>query len=143
MGRTDAIPARHRFVLYRVKVIRIAIEHAVSVAGVLLLTEATLTEVPDAKPDAREPGGVEKGDDTGDHVENANDYDDSDETIVRPHVDCLDPYRRGAARDPCGDGRVFQVSSGLVAVRGSRIARGEWPCVSTIESMRADSWRPR
>ena len=58
-GRTDAFPARHRFVLHRVKVIRIAIEHAVSVAGVLLLTEATLTEVPDAKPDAREPVGVE------------------------------------------------------------------------------------
>jgi chaperonin GroEL len=41
------------------KVVRVAIENAVSVAGVLLLTEATLTEVPDAKPEAREPVGVE------------------------------------------------------------------------------------
>jgi chaperonin GroEL len=33
------------------KVVRLALENAVSVAGVLLLTEATMTEVPDAKPD--------------------------------------------------------------------------------------------
>jgi chaperonin GroEL len=32
------------------KVIRIALENAVSVAGTLLLTEATLTEVPEEKP---------------------------------------------------------------------------------------------
>ena len=41
------------------KVVRVAIENAVSVAGVLLLTEATLTEVPEPKPEAREPVGVE------------------------------------------------------------------------------------
>jgi chaperonin GroEL len=35
------------------KVVRIAIENAVSVAGVLLLTEATLTEVEEDKPQAR------------------------------------------------------------------------------------------
>ena len=34
------------------KVVRVALENAVSVAGVLLLTEATLTEVPDDKPEA-------------------------------------------------------------------------------------------
>ena len=34
------------------KVVRLALENAVSVAGVLLLTEATMTEVPDAKPEA-------------------------------------------------------------------------------------------
>ena len=34
-----------------VKVVRLALENAVSVAGVLLLTEATMTEVPDAKTD--------------------------------------------------------------------------------------------
>jgi chaperonin GroEL len=34
------------------KVVRVALENAVSVAGVLLLTEATLTEVPDPKPEA-------------------------------------------------------------------------------------------
>jgi chaperonin GroEL len=36
------------------KVARLALEHAVSVAGVLLLTEATLTEVPEPEP-ARGP----------------------------------------------------------------------------------------
>jgi chaperonin GroEL len=34
------------------KVVRLALENAVSVAGVLLLTEATMTEVPEAKPEA-------------------------------------------------------------------------------------------
>jgi chaperonin GroEL (HSP60 family) len=34
------------------KVLRVAVENAVSVAGTLLLTEATLTEVEDAKPEA-------------------------------------------------------------------------------------------
>lgn len=33
------------------KVVRIALENAVSVASVLLLTEATLTEVPEKKAD--------------------------------------------------------------------------------------------
>lgn len=37
------------------KVVRIALENAVSVAGILLLTEATLTEVPEEK---REGGGM-------------------------------------------------------------------------------------
>jgi chaperonin GroEL len=41
------------------KVVRVAIENAVSVAGVLLLTEATLTELPEQKPEPREPVGVE------------------------------------------------------------------------------------
>jgi chaperonin GroEL len=36
------------------KVVRLALENAVSVAGVLLLTEATMTEVPETKPE-REP----------------------------------------------------------------------------------------
>jgi chaperonin GroEL len=34
----------------------VALENAVSVAGVLLLTEATLTEVPEPKEHAREAG---------------------------------------------------------------------------------------
>jgi chaperonin GroEL len=34
------------------KVIRLALENAISVAGVLLLTEATLTEIPESKPEA-------------------------------------------------------------------------------------------
>ena len=33
------------------KVVRIALENAVSVASVLLLTEATLTEIPEPKPE--------------------------------------------------------------------------------------------
>jgi chaperonin GroEL len=37
------------------KVVRVALENAVSIASVLLLTEATLTEVPEEKPDRRSP----------------------------------------------------------------------------------------
>ena len=37
------------------KVVRIALENAVSVASVLLLTEATLTEVPEPKPETQQP----------------------------------------------------------------------------------------
>ncbi|MGI9405597.1 MAG: TCP-1/cpn60 chaperonin family protein, partial [Hyphomicrobiaceae bacterium] len=33
------------------KVVRIALENAVSVAGILLLTEATMTDIPEPKPD--------------------------------------------------------------------------------------------
>jgi chaperonin GroEL len=38
------------------KVVRLALENAVSVAGMLLLTEATLTELPEPKPE-RGAGG--------------------------------------------------------------------------------------
>jgi chaperonin GroEL len=37
------------------KVVRVALENAVSIASVLLLTEATLTEVPEEKPERRSP----------------------------------------------------------------------------------------
>jgi chaperonin GroEL len=40
------------------KVVRLALENAVSVAGVLLLTEATMTEVPDERKEAH-PAGAE------------------------------------------------------------------------------------
>ena len=40
------------------KVVRIALENAVSVAGVLLLTEATLTELPEEKPEGARPRGL-------------------------------------------------------------------------------------
>ncbi len=40
------------------KVVRIALENAVSVASVLLLTEATLTEVPEPKTETRQPVDV-------------------------------------------------------------------------------------
>ncbi|HEU5261778.1 MAG TPA: chaperonin GroEL [Gemmatimonadales bacterium] len=38
------------------KVVRVALENAVSVASVLLLTEATLTELPEPKPETPTPG---------------------------------------------------------------------------------------
>ena len=38
------------------KVVRIALENAVSVSGVLLLTEATLTEIPEPKGAVAAPG---------------------------------------------------------------------------------------
>jgi chaperonin GroEL len=41
------------------KVVRIALENAVSVASVLLLTEATLTEVPEPRTEARPPAEME------------------------------------------------------------------------------------
>jgi chaperonin GroEL len=41
------------------KVVRIALENAVSVASVLLLTEATLTEAPEPKTEARQPVDVD------------------------------------------------------------------------------------
>jgi chaperonin GroEL len=37
------------------KVVRVALENAVSVAGTLLLTEATLTEIPEPKAQPAEP----------------------------------------------------------------------------------------
>jgi chaperonin GroEL len=37
------------------KVVRVALENAVSVAGTLLLTEATLTEIPEPQPEAAHP----------------------------------------------------------------------------------------
>ena len=39
------------------KVVRTALENAVSVAGVLLLTEATLTEIPEPKAEHALPAG--------------------------------------------------------------------------------------
>lgn len=41
------------------RVVRLALENAVSVAGVLLLTEATLTEIPEEKEPPRSPGYTE------------------------------------------------------------------------------------
>ena len=37
------------------KVVRVALENAVSVASVLLLTEATMTEIPEARQEGRSP----------------------------------------------------------------------------------------
>jgi chaperonin GroEL len=41
------------------KVVRVALENAVSVASVLLLTEATLTEIEEPKTETRQPMGME------------------------------------------------------------------------------------
>jgi chaperonin GroEL len=41
------------------KVVRVALENAVSVAGTLLLTEATMTELPEEKPAAVASPGLE------------------------------------------------------------------------------------
>ena len=41
------------------KVVRIALENAVSVASVLLLTEATLTELPEPKQPPAAPAGMD------------------------------------------------------------------------------------
>jgi chaperonin GroEL len=41
------------------KVVRVSLENAVSVAGTLLLTEASLTDVPEPPTDRREPAGLE------------------------------------------------------------------------------------
>jgi chaperonin GroEL len=41
------------------KVVRVALENAVSVAGVLLLTEATLTEIPEPKRETPPPNDME------------------------------------------------------------------------------------
>lgn len=43
------------------KVVRLALENAVSVASVLLLTEATLTEIPESKEEGSKPGGLTEG----------------------------------------------------------------------------------
>ena len=37
------------------KVLRVALENAVSVASVLLLTEATMTEIPETRKEAAQP----------------------------------------------------------------------------------------
>jgi chaperonin GroEL len=42
------------------KVVRVALENAVSVASVLLLTEATMTEIPEEEAKTR-PGAAEMG----------------------------------------------------------------------------------
>jgi chaperonin GroEL len=40
------------------KVVRIALENAVSVASTLLLTEAVMTEIPEPEKDAARPPGI-------------------------------------------------------------------------------------
>ena len=55
-GRKEYVDLIEAGIIDPTKVVRIALENAVSVAGVLLLTEATMTEIPeDRKERAAEP----------------------------------------------------------------------------------------
>jgi chaperonin GroEL len=53
-GRGDYVDLVEAGIIDPTKVIRIALENAVSVAGALLLTEATLTEAPEPKHETPE-----------------------------------------------------------------------------------------
>jgi chaperonin GroEL len=55
-ARSEYVDLMEAGIIDPTKVVRIALENAVSVASVLLLTEATLTELPEPKPKAL-PGG--------------------------------------------------------------------------------------
>ena len=48
-GRKQYVDLAEAGIIDPTKVVRIALENAVSVAGVLLLTEATMTEIPEEK----------------------------------------------------------------------------------------------
>jgi chaperonin GroEL len=57
-GRGTYVDLVEEGIIDPTKVVRIALENAVSVAGTLLLTEATLTEVPEPKRETPEPAEV-------------------------------------------------------------------------------------
>jgi len=50
-GRKEYVDLMQAGIIDPTKVVRIALENAVSVASVLLLTEATMTEIPETKPE--------------------------------------------------------------------------------------------
>ncbi|WP_374650606.1 chaperonin GroEL [Dongia sp.] len=50
-GRKEYVDLVEAGIIDPTKVVRVALENAVSVASVLLLTEATMTEIPEVKPD--------------------------------------------------------------------------------------------
>ena len=50
-GRKQYVDLVEAGIIDPTKVVRIALENAVSVASILLLTEATMTEVPDPRPE--------------------------------------------------------------------------------------------
>jgi chaperonin GroEL len=58
-GRGSYVDLIEAGIIDPTKVVRIALENAVSVAGVLLLTEATLTEVPEPKRETPPPNDME------------------------------------------------------------------------------------
>jgi chaperonin GroEL len=55
-ARAEYVDLAEAGIIDPTKVVRVALENAVSVAGVLLLTEATLTELPEPKPALPQPG---------------------------------------------------------------------------------------
>jgi chaperonin GroEL len=55
-ARAEYVDLAEAGIIDPTKVVRVALENAVSVAGVLLLTEATLTEIPEPKPATPQPG---------------------------------------------------------------------------------------
>jgi chaperonin GroEL len=55
-ARSEYVDLAEAGIIDPTKVVRVALENAVSVAGVLLLTEATLTEIPEPKPATPQPG---------------------------------------------------------------------------------------
>jgi chaperonin GroEL len=55
-ARSEYVDLMEAGIIDPTKVVRVALENAVSVASVLLLTEVTLTELPEQKPRAL-PGG--------------------------------------------------------------------------------------
>jgi len=55
-ARSEYVDLAEAGIIDPTKVVRVALENAVSVAGVLLLTEATLTELPEPKPALPLPG---------------------------------------------------------------------------------------
>jgi chaperonin GroEL len=58
-ARGDYVDLLEAGIVDPTKVVRTALENAVSVAGVLLLTEATLTEVPEREPAAGRADALE------------------------------------------------------------------------------------
>ena len=56
-ARAEYVDLAEAGIIDPTKVVRVALENAVSVAGVLLLTEATLTEMPEPKPTHAPAGG--------------------------------------------------------------------------------------
>lgn len=57
-GRGEYVDLIQAGIIDPTKVVRVALENAVSVASVLLLTEATLTEIPEEKREGTRPGGL-------------------------------------------------------------------------------------
>ena len=54
-GRNEYVDLVEAGIVDPTKVVRVALENAVSVASVLLLTEATMTELPEPKKEHPEP----------------------------------------------------------------------------------------